>query len=453
MKQKINKWRPGLFRRVGIALAIGQLFASPAWAEDAAISELKSELAKSIKQIESLTARLNELENKAKQGGGGTDAERLAAVERDVAQLADSKNRAGGDTGIPVHGFADVGFVRSSKNETRITQAGKGFQVGSLDFYLTPKFGDRAKALIELIFEMGADGGLATDLERVQFGYTFNDKLTGWLGRFHTPYGYWNTGFHHGAQIQTSILRPRFIDFEDKGGLLPAHLVGGWATGQTPVGGGKLTYDLFMGNGGAIDVDTAVDPRGTLAINNTRDSNGNTLFGANVGYRYGNGLTLGVHGFTERVNIRDAAVGGAQTGEVGVQMTGLYGFYDNNDWEGIAEYYHFNNENLSGNNCAATATCSNKSWLVFGQVGKAIGDWMPYVRAEKAVLDQNDLYFNSQQYGVSYTRQALGVRYNLNAKSALKLEANRTNEGDGTPATGANSGQYSEARLQYSIRF
>ena len=69
------------------------------------------------------------------------------------------------------------------------------------------------------------------------------------------------------------------------------------------------------------------------------------------------------------------------------------------------------------------------------------------MRLEKTKLDQNDNYFASQASGRSYTRYALGVRYELNPQSALKLELNRTKQPD------LPGGDYSEALFQYSIRF
>ncbi len=278
MKRPIKKQKLNLTTRCGIVLAASQLFMCVAWADDAAtIADLKA---------------------------------RLATVERNVDQLSENGGNASADPGIPVHGFADVGFTRASNDDTRLDQAGHGFWANALDFYLTPQFTDRSKALVELIFEFLPDG-LATDLERIQLGYTFSDRLTTWVGRFHAPYGYWNTGYHHGAQIQTSITRPRFIDFEDKGGLLPAHVMGAWATGDVPIGSAKLNYDLYIGNGNAIvgvgDVTTPT-PRGYLTINNARDSNNNTLVGANVGYKMG-GMVVGVHGFSQRVNIIDNTLG------------------------------------------------------------------------------------------------------------------------------------------------
>ena len=415
MVQALKKQR--LTTLCGVLFLTSQLFISAAWADDAAtIADLKA---------------------------------RLAKVERDVDQITDSGSKHMTEAGIPLHGFADVGYTRSSNDETRLNQAGKGFWANSLDFYLTPQFTDKSKALIEIIFEFAPDGSLATDLERIQFGHIFNDQLTVWLGRFHAPYGYWNTGFHHGAEIQTSLQRPRFIDFEDKGGLMPAHVMGAWATGAVPMGDVKLIYDAYVGNGNAIDLDTSESSRGSLAINNSRDSNSNTLVGGDVGYQIG-GLVVGAHGFSQRVNLRDANPTPLATGEISVKMTGLYGFYEDDVWESIAEYYRFKNEDLT-----PAQSGSHSSWLGFAQLGHAVGnDWMPYIRVEKGVLDQLDPYFARQEFGVSYQRQVLGVRYALNPKGTIKLELNRTQEKESfIPTTGPDNGKYSEARVQYAIRF
>jgi len=85
--------------------------------------------------------------------------------------------------------------------------------------------------VIELVFEHNDRGELSPDLERLQRRYTFGEAGHR-LGRpLHTPLGYWNTAFHHGQQLQTSVLRPQMIDFEDHGGVIPAHTVACGAAG------------------------------------------------------------------------------------------------------------------------------------------------------------------------------------------------------------------------------
>src|SRR5262252_4573485 len=112
-----------------------------------------------------------------------TDAERIDALEKQVSQM-EAARLAPRDEGLPLHGFMDVGAAYRSNGGPR------GFTLGDLDFYLTPRIGDRIKGLIELNFEVdSATGELETDLERAQLGYVFSDAATLWTGRFHSPWG------------------------------------------------------------------------------------------------------------------------------------------------------------------------------------------------------------------------------------------------------------------------
>src|SRR6266513_3180390 len=123
-------------------------------------------------------------------------AQRLAKVEQTVTEMAASAGRRA-EEGMATHGFADVGVGNHNATFSNY----QGANVGELDFFLTPRLGSRTRALFELNFEVGSDGAVGVDLERAQLGYQFADSATVWLGRFHTPYGYYNTAFHHGQQI------------------------------------------------------------------------------------------------------------------------------------------------------------------------------------------------------------------------------------------------------------
>ena len=406
--------------------------------EVARINQLERKLEQSLKVIEQLNQRVQELESKKASAAPSTESapaaqvQRIESVEQKVNALEESAGKSRTDIGIPVHGFADLGYGKASTGAG--TNRANGFAIGTLSFYLTPQFTDRTKALIELAFEGdSADGTIATDLERLQFGYTFNDKATLWLGRFHTPFGYWNTAYHHGAQIQTSVLRPKFIDFEDKGGIIPAHMMGLLANGIVSVGTGKIVYDAYLGNGSRI-VDDALDP------NITRDDNSNKALGLNVGYKFAgalSGLQAGGHIATQQVN---SYAGSTLLNRTRVNMLGAYAVYEREPWEIIGELYSFRNKDLSGGG-------THGSWAGFLQGGYAFGDWLPYGRLEKTSLSKDDAYFVNQASGRSYSRYALGVRYELNDSATLKLEANRTRQPDTT------DGDYNEAWFQYAIRF
>jgi hypothetical protein len=310
-----------------------------------------------------------------------------------------------------------------------------GFYVGALSFYLAPHFGDKVKALVEPNFEVTRDGAISTDLERLQIGYTFSDNATAWAGRFHTPYGYWNTAFHHGAQIQTSVLRPRFLDFEDKGGILPAHMIGLWGEGKFKVGDSKLTYDVFAGNGPKI-------VKSILDINQAGDNNHQAMVGFNLGYEFSgslDGLRLAVHSL--RGDVDDDAIPSNKTQ---LNIVGGSAVYLSDTWEVMSEYYRFNDKDKSG------GTGTHKSWADYLQIGKSFNNLTPYVRVERTVLDQLDNYFSMQDSGQSYARQALGLRYNLNPKAALKFELLNSSF---KAESGRTALGYRSVFVQYAIGF
>src|SRR5207248_3520108 len=90
-------------------------------------------------------------------------AHRLAQVEQTVNQMAASAGQHAEDTtGMPMHGFADVGV---GNHNAQFPQY-QGADIAELDFFLTPRLGSRTRALFELNFEVGEDGSLGADLER-----------------------------------------------------------------------------------------------------------------------------------------------------------------------------------------------------------------------------------------------------------------------------------------------
>jgi hypothetical protein len=424
-------------KRALIALAACQLltvsaFAAPSDSER--IADLEKRLEKSLALIEQLATRLSQVEGQkvapmhsTTDSAPATQVERIERLEKAVVQVSENSAKKG-DLGVPMRGFADVGYVGT--NSKHLADGKSGFTLGTLGIYLTPSFGDRVKSIVELAFEYDDDGELFTDLERLQIGYTFSDALTLWAGRYHTPYGHWNAAFHHGTQIQTSVTRPRMIDFEDRGGILPAHAVGLLASGAVPLGQGQLQYDAYLANGSAIK-------DGVLTFNSIKDDNTNKLIGGNLRYAFAGsleGLTVGAHGLTQVVdNAHDST-------RTRVNVWGALAVLDRGNWEGIGEYYRFHNHDLSG----FKGTLS--SWAGFAQLGYTLAEkYTPYARLEKAVLDSGDNYFLGQISGRSYQRQALGLRYDLNAFSALKLELNKT--------TDASGEKTNEVHLQLAIRF
>ena len=388
------------------------------------IRELERKLDRSLKTIEDLSNRLKDVETRTPV--------RSESAPPSPAQEHEHERRIpeiGSETSsLPtlLKGFADVGanFVGNGGN--------KGFFDGSVDFYLTPQLSSNIKTVIELVFEHDSTGVLSPDLERLQVGYTFTNATTVWLGRFHTPFGYWNTAFHHGQQLQTSVLRPQMIDFEDHGGVIPAHTVGVWGTGAVRAGTGRLTYDLYAGNSPSIH-GNELDP------NNAGKTQPGYSTGFNLGYLFGGSadlLKIGVHGY--RAVVRDDSLALNVTR---ANILGGYAVLDSAAWEVIAEYYALRNEDLSG------GTGSHASWTGFAQMGRRLERWTPYVRLERAALSQADNYFAQLATGRAYSRQASGLRYDLTPNSALKMELNHT-VSEATPKA-----VFNQLLTQWAIRF
>lgn len=363
---------------------------------------------------------------------------RLSGMQQQVNDLMHSGSRQSSESSLPLHGFADVGVGRSGKNHGG-SEGSKGFSVGSLDLYLVPNFDDRTKALIEIIFEVEGDGSLLTDLERIQMGYSVNDALTAWIGRFHSPYGYWNTAYHHGQRIQTSLSRPVFIDFEDAGGILPAHSTGAWFNGSTRLGESRMTYDLYFSNAPKIAVD-APATTGSLDMKMAGGETHRPAVGFNLALRPGaiSDMTVGIHGYRGKVEDTSATPNLTR-----LNMIGGYVGFDDDRWEVMSEYYRFRNTDVSG----SSGTFGSSAWFL--QAGHHFGVVTPYARFERTRLDQSDNYFLVQESGRSYRRSVLGVAYELNAKAVIKAEVNRTRQGD----LGAADDNYTETRLQFAVRF
>src|SRR2546429_9694279 len=86
------------------------------------------------------------------------------------------KKHAEDTTGMPMHGFADVGVGNHNAEFPQY----QGADIAELDFFLTPRLGSRTRALFELNFEVGSDGSVGVDLERAQIGLRFSESPTVW---------------------------------------------------------------------------------------------------------------------------------------------------------------------------------------------------------------------------------------------------------------------------------
>src|SRR3989440_9291702 len=166
---------------------------------------------------------------------------------------------------LQIRGFGDVNFSTTDQRGVN-----SGFNLGQLDLHLASALSHKVTYFGELTFN-AQPTGYTVEVERSIIRYDYNDFFKLSFSRYHTPIGYWNTAFHHGAWLQTSISRPEMVRFG--GTFIPIHFVGLQAEGNIPSGGLGLGYNVGLGNGRSSILSKAGD---------NGDSNDNRAWVASV---------------------------------------------------------------------------------------------------------------------------------------------------------------------------
>lgn len=183
-------------------------------------------------------------------------------------------------------GFADLDF--------QATNAGvpSGFSLGQFVLHMTSPLSKKVSVFGELSFT-ARPTQYNTEVERVIVRYDANDYFKISFGKYHTPISYWNTAFHHGGWLQTTITRPEIIQFGTR--FMPVHFVGLLAEGAIPSGSLGLNYNFGVGNGRQTILNLGRD--GDFAdVNNNRAIIANVFarptrfYGLQVGAAYYNDL-------------------------------------------------------------------------------------------------------------------------------------------------------------------
>jgi len=142
---------------------------------------------------------------------------------------------------LQIRGFADADFSATDQKG-----ATSGFDLGQFDLHIASALSRKISYFAEITVNAHPTD-YTIEMERSFIRYDYNDYFKISFGRFHTPIGYWNTAYHHGAWLQTSIDRPFFVKVG--GTFTPLHFVGALAEGNIPSGGLGLGYNVGIGNG------------------------------------------------------------------------------------------------------------------------------------------------------------------------------------------------------------
>jgi hypothetical protein len=146
--------------------------------------------------------------------------------------------------------FGDVDFSVGTESGTH-----PSFALGTLSFLITGELEKHFVSTAEFAFEYDdVTNEVGVDIERLHVGY-LGEHFFVYAGRVHTAFGYWNNAYHHGKWLQPNMERPRWVAFEDEGGLLPIHTVGLSAGTNVDAGPGQLRIIASVSNarGNVVD--------------------------------------------------------------------------------------------------------------------------------------------------------------------------------------------------------
>jgi hypothetical protein len=340
-----------------------------------------------------------------------------------------------------LNGFGDVTFTNAEASNSG--ESNNGFALGQLDFYVAEQIGDRIDVLTEFVVESPGEG-FVVDLERLQIGYAFNNSNKVRAGRFHNLIGYWNTAYHHGAQLQTTIGRPFFLEFEDENGVLPVHMVGLWYDGHFETSAGRVGVGVMFGNGASITGDGSGPPV-ELNPDSAGDADNDKAVSARISFNPSSvrGLGVGVSGQMGKVNIVGVG-GGVPNDQIDQTIWAVDLEYLAHNAELLAEYYAWSND-------SQTNGMTEDSSAYYVQLGYTLAEQVtPYARYES--LDAtSEPYFDAvgmTPVGTDRTKAiaTVGVRYDLNYRSALKAEWRAIDDSD-------VDGSYNELGVQWSFSF
>jgi len=318
-----------------------------------------------------------------------------------IAALSNS-DAAQGDRhwGIPdgLIAFSDVtaGLRFDGDSDADLTPA--------IDLFYSHDF-DRVRVLGEFFLNQHEQ-----ELERLQVGWLINSDNTGWGGRFHTPLGHWNTQYHHGAHLQTSISRPGLLDFEDEGGIIPLHLTGGLLQGRTSLVNSEIDYEFAIGAGPELTA-AGLAPFDVLEPSQHRHG---FSYAANISISPSVTPDRRTGAFVGRFELPSKI---ATVGEAELLVAGLWGLWQQGSLRALAAGFYLHDQL---GKAAATDSASFVSGYLQGEWQRD-NSWTFYARVEGSSGTSEDSYLDLFP---KFTKQAYlgGIRLNLNSQHSLRIE-------------------------------
>ena len=297
---------------------------------------------------------------------------------------------------LQIRGFGDVDFAATDQHG-----ADSGFNLGQFDLHLASALSRKVSYFGEITLT-GTPTNYNVELERTIIRYDYDDYFKVSFGRYHTPIGYWNTAFHHGAWLQTSITRPEMVRIG--GTFIPVHFVGLLSEGNIPSGRAGLAYSFGVGNGRGTVISRAGD---------AGDNNNNRAWVANLYARPAGlyGLQMGVSLYRDKITL-------ANGNNFREWITAAHLAYTKETPEILAEFYNVHHRQVN------TGLASN-SQAFYVQLAYRM-PWFersvkPYYRFEYIHTPLSEQVFTN----LDLVESTLGLRYDITNYAAFKAEFRR----------------------------
>jgi len=249
------------------------------------------------------------------------------------------------------------------------------------------------------------------EIERLHVGYSTNESNLAILGRFHNPIGYWNTQFHHGTYLQSTITRPAIINFEDNNGILPTHTTGLMYELSSSTGEGAVKLSLSLGLGPEFDTTSRLlEPLDLLGFNDGKNRLSSTL---RVAYQPDE---LGPDDVGIFFGYTTIPITGSTTGEIDQSLVGVYVNKQSGDLAITSAIYNTYND--------VTIVTNNSDNFISGYLQAEYqinSPWLVYSRYEGINGSDSDPYLSLLNY---YNDQSIifGLRFDFLRKHAITLE-------------------------------
>src|ERR1700687_2573203 len=300
-------------------------------------------------------------------------------------------------------GFGDIDFSATDDPGSK-----SGFNLGQFILHVASPLSQKVSVFGEISFS-ASTGFYNVDIERYLIRYDYNDHFKLSFGRYHTPINYWNTAFHHGLWLQTTISRPEMIRFG--GRFLPVPFLGMLAEGNIPSGPLGLGYEVGLGNGRAGTISRAGD---------AGDVNSNRAWVANLFARPAalNGLQIGGSLFGDLITSPGVSPGNPNFREL---ISTAHVVWTKESPEFLAEFAHVRHRNvLTENVFNSNSAYVQIAYRLPGEGHK----WKPYYRFEWSNISPSDpLFVGDNSVAVRpLTGSTFGVRYDITNLAAFKGE-------------------------------